>query len=192
MKVDKKADILRQAARAFARYGYAAASMSTIAAAAGVSKAALYHYFTTKEDIYAEIVLNVLGRMCQEIDAAIEQARDPETKLRAFMYRHAQFFEHDQETVTVTHFGFEGLRQMVKRGEITQWRDRYERTLRDILLEGQRTGVFGAFDVGTISRMVLSTLNDMPRWYRPEGKTSATQFADRYCDVILNGIRRHG
>lgn len=191
MKTDKKTEILNQAARTFAQFGYAAASMSTIASAAGVSKAALYHHFATKEEIYAEIVLNVLSKMCHVVDAALQQARDPVTKLRAFMHGHAQFFERQPETITVTHFGFEGLRQMAKREEITQWRDRYERMLRDVLLEGQRADVFGAFDPGTISRMILSTLNDMPRWYNPDGRTSATQFADRYCDVILGGIRQH-
>ena len=192
MRPDKKADILKHAALVFARYGYAAASISTISSSVGISKSAIYHHFDSKEDIYAEIVIDVLSSMCQAVDQQIQAQTDPETKLRAFMHGHASYFEQHPEMITVTHFGFEGVRKMAKREEITQWRDRYERILRDILHEGQARRSFVASDPSTVGRMVLSILNDMPRWFRPDGQYSATQFADRYCDVILNGIRFHG
>ena len=41
----QRAQILEAAARVFAERGYTAATMNEVAAAAGVSKATLYHYY---------------------------------------------------------------------------------------------------------------------------------------------------
>jgi AcrR family transcriptional regulator len=191
MKTDKKAEILNQAAHIMARHGYAAASISAIAAAVGLSKAAIFHHFDTKEDIYIAIVIDVLRDMCTSVSKFVDTRNDPETKLRAFMHGHADYFEKHPEMITATHFGFEDVRTMEKRSEITNWRDRYERILRDILLEGQSWKSFSTFDTAKVGRMVLAVLNDMPRWYRPDGHMSATQFADLYCDILLSGIRNY-
>ena len=47
-RADRAASILRAAARAFARAGYAGTSMDDIATAAGVSKLMLYRHFNSK------------------------------------------------------------------------------------------------------------------------------------------------
>jgi AcrR family transcriptional regulator len=154
-----------------------------------LSKAAIFYHFDTKEDIYIAIVTDVLRNMCTSVSKFVDSRSDPETKLRAFMHSHADFFEQHPEMITATHFGFEDIRTMEKRSEITAWRDRYERILRDILLEGQSRKTFSAFDAAMVGRMILAVLNDMPRWYHPSGHMSATQFADLYCDIILSGIR---
>ena len=52
--------ILEEAAKLFAHSGYDGSSVADLAAALGVSKAAIYHYFTTKQDIYDAIILAVL------------------------------------------------------------------------------------------------------------------------------------
>ena len=48
--------IVRQAARLFAEHGFHGTSIDTIAKAAGGSRAAVYQYFQSKDDILAELV----------------------------------------------------------------------------------------------------------------------------------------
>ena len=52
----KQGQILNGAAVVFARDGYEGASMSRIAAEAGVSKGTLYNYFTCKAELFADYV----------------------------------------------------------------------------------------------------------------------------------------
>lgn len=53
---EKERQILRGAAAIFAQDGYEGASMSRIAAQAGVSKGTLYNYFESKADLFATYV----------------------------------------------------------------------------------------------------------------------------------------
>jgi AcrR family transcriptional regulator len=53
---EKERQILDGAAAAFARDGYEGASMSHIAAVAGVSKGTLYNYFAGKKDLFSAFV----------------------------------------------------------------------------------------------------------------------------------------
>ena len=53
---DKRALILQGAARLFARDGYGRASMAGVAAEIGMSKANLYHYYPSKDDLLFDIL----------------------------------------------------------------------------------------------------------------------------------------
>lgn len=70
---EKRASLLASAAAVFADQGMDKASMSQIAAEAGVSKALLYHYYPGKDAlIFAIIETHLL-----DLDAAIAAADDP-------------------------------------------------------------------------------------------------------------------
>jgi AcrR family transcriptional regulator len=58
--------ILRGAARAFARTGYAGTSMEDIAAASGITKIIVYRHFDSKEDLYRAVLQRVFDRLAEE------------------------------------------------------------------------------------------------------------------------------
>jgi AcrR family transcriptional regulator len=60
---ERREAILRIAHDIFLKNGYAATSMSSIAALVGGSKATLYAYFPSKEDLFAAVV----GEKCEDI-----------------------------------------------------------------------------------------------------------------------------
>ncbi|GAB6088681.1 TetR/AcrR family transcriptional regulator [Spirochaeta dissipatitropha] len=53
--------IVRAALRVFMRQGYEAASFTALCKAAGISKGAVYHYFTGKDDLYYHCLLDFFG-----------------------------------------------------------------------------------------------------------------------------------
>jgi TetR/AcrR family transcriptional regulator len=55
----------------FAQAGYAGASLSQIASAAGIRKASLYHHFDTKEALYLSVLDSVIGDLQKVFIAAI-------------------------------------------------------------------------------------------------------------------------
>src|SRR5262249_21758783 len=61
--------ILEKAAEAFAERGYATTSMSELAAACGVSKALLYHYYESKD----AILFDLLDRYMKRLTAIVEE-----------------------------------------------------------------------------------------------------------------------
>src|SRR5690606_17676353 len=58
-----RAGLLAGAARAFADHGPRRATMQSIAAAAGVSKATLYNHFRTKDEVVAALLAAELARL---------------------------------------------------------------------------------------------------------------------------------
>ena len=52
----RRAQLLREAARLFARRGFDGTTTRDVAAGAGITEAALYHYFPSKEAMYAAIL----------------------------------------------------------------------------------------------------------------------------------------
>ena len=68
---ERQAAILRGAAAAFARSGFAATSMDDVAAACGVTKLIVYRHFASKEELYRAILERVFARMGEELDRGL-------------------------------------------------------------------------------------------------------------------------
>lgn len=71
-------DIIASARRTFAVEGFAAASTTAIAAAAGVTRGALYHHFADKTALFE----TVFGELTHELDEQVNKAAAGATDLR--------------------------------------------------------------------------------------------------------------
>lgn len=179
--------ILDAAAKLFARCGYENSSIADLAAAVGVSKAAIYHYYATKQDIYDAIILNVLSELTAEVSQAVAQATTASARLRQFMLAHARYFE-DRHPQFVTMLISYSAMSVPDQKDAAHLRDGYEQLLRDIIAEGVTRGEFREIDVAATGRAVLSMLNWMARWYRPDGPQTAEAIAESYFDLISGGV----
>jgi AcrR family transcriptional regulator len=86
---DTRVRILRAARDAFAERGYRRASNQAIAAAAGVTPNALYHYFASKADLFAAAHEAALAVLLEAYRAAAAGADDPVEQLCALVEANA-------------------------------------------------------------------------------------------------------
>ncbi|HEY0844520.1 MAG TPA: TetR/AcrR family transcriptional regulator [Noviherbaspirillum sp.] len=180
--------ILEQAAQLFADKGYETASMADLARSMGVSKAAVFHYFQTKQQIYDAVILQALEGLARTVAEAVAREAAAPEKLRCFMTAHARYFEaHRPEFITML-VGFGGMDNTGYRDEAMRLRDQHERLLRDILAEGMASGAFRQADVMTTGRAVLSLLNWMVRWFKPGNGARAEDVARDYFDLLVGGL----
>jgi AcrR family transcriptional regulator len=70
-RAERRASILRGAAEAFARSGFAHTSMEDVAAACGVTRLILYRHFETKEELYRAVLQEVFDRLGEELRAGL-------------------------------------------------------------------------------------------------------------------------
>jgi AcrR family transcriptional regulator len=181
--------ILEEAARLFARSGYENSSMADVAASLGVSKAAIYHYFGTKQDIYDAIIIDVLHGLTAAVAAEVAAQAEPIERLRRFMLAHARYFEAHHAAFVTMLIGYSGMSPGY-RDDAARLRDDYERSLRALIAEGAAQGVFRDLDPAGTGRAVLSMLNWMARWYKPGQGEDAETVAAGYFDLLLGGLRR--
>ncbi|HSK39368.1 MAG TPA: TetR/AcrR family transcriptional regulator [Arenibaculum sp.] len=79
-----EARILEAAERVFAEAGFGGASMSQIAAAAGLSKANLHYYVGTKQALYRGVLTGILDLWLDAAEA-LRHDREPAAALAAFV-----------------------------------------------------------------------------------------------------------
>lgn len=191
--VDTQREKIRgRSARLFAHKGFDDTSISDIAEEVDLSKATIYHYYASKDEIYADIIIDALDRLVKHSVAAVARASGPEKQLRAFMEAHARFFEDNFWSFTAMLIGFGGMQRRNERARAVQLRDDYERSLRAILAAGVESRVFRNVDPVTASRAVLSMLNWMARWFKLGGDKRAHEFAREYADLIVIGLQGAG
>jgi TetR/AcrR family transcriptional regulator, transcriptional repressor of aconitase len=64
-KTERREQILAGARRAFAEYGYEGATVARLEAATGLSRGAIFNYFPSKEDLFAELAVRDSARMSE-------------------------------------------------------------------------------------------------------------------------------
>jgi AcrR family transcriptional regulator len=94
--MNSKEKILEVAIKLFAEKGKHGTRMENIAAGAGVNKAMTYYYYTSKDYLYQEVIINILQSIYQSIYHALEKTpqndKNPVTKVKTFLAAHFQAF----------------------------------------------------------------------------------------------------
>ncbi|KOS30171.1 TetR family transcriptional regulator [Bacillus anthracis] len=71
MAIDRKRSIIEAATKYFSAFGYKATTMDQVAKLANVGKGTIYRRFKNKEEIFGEIISNVITEMKQVAENAI-------------------------------------------------------------------------------------------------------------------------
>jgi len=96
-KDQKRKDIARAAMGLFAEMGFEAASMSQVAAAAGIGKGTIYEYFRSKDELIAKSIQLWMEDMLGEAQAMLQDIPDPEIKLKTFVGSFVEMFLSDEQ-----------------------------------------------------------------------------------------------
>lgn len=180
--------LLAIARRLFAAQGYDRTSLREIADAAHITKAALYYYFPTKDALYERIVLESIQLLHDQVADAVAKAAGPTARVRAFMEASAHVQDHGRDRWIAGSNAFwqtatDGLRMAA-----LKLRDSYEGLLRQCIADSIAAGEMRAVDPAMAGRLLLSSLNHMPRWHRPGGSLSAVEVMQQFLDMLLHGL----
>ena len=80
-KEARPAEIVDAALKVFAEKGFAAAKLDDIARKAGISKATLYLYFDTKEEIFRAVAQSAVASLLEALESQSEGTDAPFAKL---------------------------------------------------------------------------------------------------------------
>ncbi len=182
---------MTQAVAQFDEYGYHATSLQSIADAVGIRKASLYYYFANKD----EILLELHDRLIDEVTAKHAQRLDAggltSTQLIGAMMRDViTLMETRPGHLRVFFESYRGL-SVDTHDRVSGARSAYRRAIRDVIEAGVASGEFDVDDPHLASLAVLSLMNWTYQWFDTDGDLSATQVADGYLQLLLEGMRPH-
>lgn len=181
-------EILRESAKLFAANGYDGTSMQDIASAVGIKKASIYHFFADKAEIHRTIVVLSLTRLTELVhdrQRGLVRAAD---RVEAFARAHAQHIAESAPFYFTAALGYNEIVDPAAKAKVQRMRDGYEEALRGIIREGIHAGEFRELDVKLAARAIISCLNWMARWWRPDGPDSAETIASDYVKLIIRGF----
>lgn len=136
--LNRKSEIYRKTLDLFVKNGYDATSMSMIAETAGLSKANLYYYCSSKENLLYKIHLDFLQKHFDPILAEAEKLCDPKERLEFVLRKFTLMCTSSQASQALVH----DMRSLDKahQEEITaMWRKGYE-LVRGAIEELQKSG----------------------------------------------------
>jgi TetR/AcrR family transcriptional regulator, cholesterol catabolism regulator len=177
------------ASELFHANGYAATSVRDIARALDIQGASLYAHVASKEDVLFSIVERAATDFERAADAAEADtiAVDPVERLAALVEAHVDVVTSDPERASVFVSEWRHL-SPDRRAGIAERRDAYEQRFRATIADGIAVGSFRQTDPAIAATFILTALNGIATWYRPDGRLSADRVADHYVDLALRSL----
>ncbi|MDX2029891.1 MAG: TetR/AcrR family transcriptional regulator [Blastocatellia bacterium] len=185
----KSEAILRAAAKVFAQSGYFNAKVADVARAAGIADGTVYLYFKSKDELLTSIFTWAMGEFIGQAREMLAEAGDPREKLRRFAQLHFALLERERDIAIVLQVE---LRQSTKFMEqfSTTHLATYLQMLREIVVEGQRLGLFRAqMNPTVVAKFLFGALDEMAtNWVLSHKKHSLTAMVEPVLDIFLNGV----
>ncbi|MQA12112.1 MAG: TetR family transcriptional regulator [Pseudonocardiaceae bacterium] len=185
--------LLTSAVACFAKKGFEATTTRDIGTGAGLSTAALYVHFSSKEDALFAIMrighqraLEALGPPALRNDAD----RDPVTAVSDLVRGLVSWHARHPTVARVCQYELSALTPEHYR-EIAAVRKGITDVFRFAVSRGLAAGLFDADDVNRVVRVILSTGVDLVRWYRLDGIDSPEVLGEVYVKLALRmlGVR---
>jgi len=185
---EAKQAIIEAAEELFARYGFRKTSIDDIARAAGIGKGTVYLHFSSKEELFAEIVRRVSDRMLDRLTSAVKRARTPAGKLRAFIETSLIAVA---EIAAEYHLHEETMLELIPLGmSLRQDHEARERSLLvEVLREGDACGAFVVEHPERLARGIAACLDglDAVAVQHPHG-AEVRAGLDELVTVLLRGL----
>jgi Transcriptional regulator len=182
----RRDELTRQAARLFAEKGYHGTSIGDLAEAMGVQKGSLYAHIDSKADLLWQVARDGAAAFHAALDE-LDDALPATEKIRLALRAHLRVVGEQLDVATVFIREWRYL-EGERRDEFLAERRRYEERIRAFFREGRERGELRTdLDDATATLLALSAANWAYTWIRP--KTDTDELADRYYEVLLDGMR---
>jgi AcrR family transcriptional regulator len=187
---DNARRLVLAATEAFSERGYHATTTRDIAAAAGMSPAALYVHFPSKVALLFAIARSGHEQALDLVRRAVASSSDPEQRVRRIVTDFVAWHARQHRIARVVQYELHALPEP-EFGVVRDLRRRTEQVVRDVISEGVAAGRFQVPDVATAARAVLSLGIDVARWYTGHAGPSPDELGRQYADLVLRmlGLR---
>lgn len=183
---DSRQRILDAVTELFVQNGYHGTGVQEISRVTELGRGALYYHIGSKEQVLFDISMELLED-AKNATLPFAMADDPpDVKFRhvarALLHHHATHGAGWLVAIQESRFLSEE-----HRAEILAERQRFEDIWREILTEGAAAGYWRPVDAVDV-RGILGMFNYAARWVKLDGELTSEQIADRYVDMLTNGL----
>ncbi|MFD7861230.1 TetR/AcrR family transcriptional regulator [Streptomyces sp. NPDC057682] len=179
--------LLVAAVDAFAERGYHATTTRDIAGRAGMSPAALYIHYKTKEELLHRISRIGHDRALTLLETAASGGGTAAERLAEAVRSFCRWHAERHTTARVVQYELDALAEE-HRAEIVELRRRSDAVVRRIIDEGVAAGEFDVADVPGTTLAVLSLCIDVARWFNTRGSRTPDEVGELYAGLVLRMV----
>jgi AcrR family transcriptional regulator len=184
---EKIEEISKKAAVLFSEKGYQEATLADVSKAAGITKAGIYHYFTTKEELLFFILNSYMSRVLERARRNFAIKATPKEKLRAFVKGHIQYLDenlHESRLIINQWHNLAPKYREVIRLQQREYVNLLKTGIESLLGDSGRS----ADDRKLIAYILMSLCNAPYNWYRAGGKFSPERIAEEVFRIFTGQL----
>jgi AcrR family transcriptional regulator len=174
----------------FSSRGYAATSMRDIARVLDLQGGSLYSHIPSKEAVLAAIVEEAAEAFHAAVRPVAERRGPAAERLREMVAAHVRVVTGARERAKVFLFEWTFLGED-RREAVRRSRGAYQGYFEGVVAEGVAAGELETADPRLAAVFILSAMNAMAYWYRPDGPLGPDALAGHYADLFLHGLQAH-
>ncbi|MBW2283024.1 MAG: TetR/AcrR family transcriptional regulator [Deltaproteobacteria bacterium] len=187
---DQREAIITAAAEIFSRFGLEKTTMEDIARSARKSKSALYYYFKSKEEVFAEVIRKEIAGLKHAIREAVEREDDPYYRFRTFVRTRLDYLNKKADQYTTVKDEY--LKHYAFINSLTEEYSNWEvSTLKGIVEYGRDRGLFEVTDTAAVSEALFFALKGLEYpWAINYSREEIARHVEVLIDLLLRGISR--
>jgi AcrR family transcriptional regulator len=181
----RRQELLDFSAEAFAARGYHPTSVTDIVEGLGVGKGVFYWYFSSKEELFRQILVEAQRDLRRALREAIEDEPDPVRRIESGVRTTVSWFAEHRDLFTLLEFARteERFAPLIRQGE--------EQAVADALPHvkaGMAAGLIRRADPYVVSHAILGVTQHLARVLVLEEGRSAEEAAEAAIAFCLEGI----
>lgn len=180
----KREAVLHAAAQAFAENGYHRTSLDDIATRLGVTKPTLYYYAQNKDDLIGAVATRGLEQIMEAIEG--DELSSGMAQLQRLMRRYAEIMTNDfgHCAIVIRDARIDGPAGELLRDNMA----RIDQRIRELLALGVQDGSIAPCDVKLTTFTIAGAINEIVRWYDPEGPLTASVVVEKFVNQLVTGL----
>jgi AcrR family transcriptional regulator len=184
----RRREVVDAAAHVFARQGYQATTIDDLVAATGLKRGGLYHYIDSKRELLIRIHERFIEPLLSDARRIAAAGEPPEATLRMLAHALMADIARYRDQVAVFLHEWRIIENDPEWEDVRRARREFEGVISDVLQRGVEEGSFRIADLRVTVLAFLGMINYSYQWYQPGGRMDAAGLAERFVDIVLDGI----
>ena len=187
--VNQKEKIINCAALLFAKYGYNATSIKSIAESCKVSKSLIYHYYFSKEDMLYDIAQSHINKLISIIDDCSRlKFESSQLKLKKIISQFMIEYKTSKNRHKILIQDIEFLKPS-RQKKIKSLQMKVVRSVAEILKK-INPQIDEVKDLIPVTMGLFGMINWTFTWINPSGKMTYKDVSDLFTNIFINGLKR--
>ncbi|MFC3998374.1 TetR/AcrR family transcriptional regulator [Nocardiopsis sediminis] len=181
--------LLAAATRLFAEQGFERTSVQELVDAAGVTKGAMYHYFSSKDDLLYAVYQRLMSLQMRRLTEFAAAPGPIAERVRAAAADLVHTTVDNLDDAVIFYRSMHML-SADRQAAVRKERRQYHELFRSMIEQGRSEGVFRSdVPADIVATQYFGAVHHLGRWYRRDGELDGPALGEHFAGLLMAGLR---